>query len=189
MSRGRLLALALAFEAVAFLLAVAIAGASGTPLRGSARFSLAGVAAGTVSGAALAGLALAAMRTRWRPLIELGEVAREITRRFFRDATFVDLLVISALAGMAEEALFRGAIQATVSLAWGPAAGIAAGALVFGLAHALTFGYAVTAGLMGVAMGILFEATGDLAAPILSHAVYDLIVLLALRRNLASQST
>jgi hypothetical protein len=188
-SRGRLLALALAFEGAAFLLTLGIAAVSGTPLRGVARFSPAGVLVGTVSGAVLAGLVLAAMRARWKPLVELGEIAREITSRFFRESTIADLVVISALAGVAEEALFRGAIQATVSLAWGPAAGIAAGALVFGLAHALTFGYAVAAGLMGVAMGILFEVTGDLAAPILSHAVYDLIVLLALRRNLVTQST
>ncbi|HUG38145.1 MAG TPA: CPBP family intramembrane glutamic endopeptidase [Candidatus Limnocylindrales bacterium] len=189
MSRRRLLVLALAFEGAVFLLALAAAASTGTSLGGRARVGPTAALAGLLAGGALAGLALAALRVRWGPLARLARVVREMSRRFFQDATIVDLVVISALAGVAEEALFRGAIQTAVSETWGPTAGIAAGALVFGLAHAVTAAYAVAAGLIGVVLGILLEATGDLAAPILCHALYDLVVLWFLRRNSLVQST
>ena len=50
-------------------------------------------------------------------------------------------------------------------------------AIVFGLLHAVNAAYAVLAALMGLYLGWLWMATGNLAVPIVAHAVYDFLAL------------
>lgn len=89
----------------------------------------------------------------------------------------VELALLAALAGFAEEILFRGLVQvglARVLPEWG--ALLMAGA-AFGLAHFITPAYAVLAGLAGLYLGGLFLLQGSLTAPIVAHAVYDVVAL------------
>jgi hypothetical protein len=55
-------------------------------------------------------------------------------------------------------------------------------ALLFGVAHWLTMSYAVFATLIGVYLGILFLFTENLLAPIVTHALYDVVALSVLVR-------
>jgi membrane protease YdiL (CAAX protease family) len=93
----------------------------------------------------------------------------------------VDLFGISVLAGVGEEALFRGLVQDTLA-AWMPlGVALALASLLFGLLHAVTPTYAVLATLMGAYLGGLYLWTGGLLAPMVTHGVYDFAVLLYLQ--------
>lgn len=107
-------------------------------------------------------------------------------RRFFEHVirpvlgswSIVQLAVISMLAGICEEALFRGALQGGLipMLGSGPALIIASAA--FGLAHPISKEYIVLAGAIGLFLGMLFILTGNLLAPIVAHALYDFCALM-----------
>lgn len=87
------------------------------------------------------------------------------------------VVLVSALAGIGEELLFRGVIQAGL-VAWlTPASGIVIASLLFGLAHAVSFSYLVLATLMGLYLGLLYHWTGNLLVPILVHALYDWVAI------------
>ncbi len=108
----------------------------------------------------------------------------------FQNCTWVELAAISLLAGLGEELLFRGVFQAAMAqwtgdfLPHSPAAAmvgdwiaLVAVAILFGLLHAVNVAYAVLATLMGLYLGWLWMATGNLAVPIVAHAVYDFLAL------------
>src|SRR5205085_287895 len=100
----------------------------------------------------LAGLVLMVRFPRgpWRGLVRF--VQTEVVP-WFRGARAADFAVIAALAGFGEEMLFRGVLQDLMTGWWGLPAGVAVGAIIFGLAHYLTTTYAVMAGLMGLYFG------------------------------------
>jgi membrane protease YdiL (CAAX protease family) len=85
--------------------------------------------------------------------------------------------VLLALAsGIGEEVLFRGWLQAEV--------GLVAASLLFGAAHVWgreTWPYGLYAAGMGGVLGGLLMVTGSLWAPVLAHALNNLLGFLALR--------
>lgn len=141
------------------------------------RGSTAALAIGTAAGALLLAPMTAIARSDWPPFRRLAEVVRRLVATLFARATVIDLAVVSLLAGVAEEALFRGVVQAGLVPAVGPGGAIAIGAVTFGLAHMVTPTYAVVACGIGAGLGALLHVTGDLAAPIAAHAVYDFLAL------------
>jgi hypothetical protein len=58
----------------------------------------------------------------------------------------------------------------------------------FGLAHFITPAYAILAGLAGLYLGGLFLLQGSLTAPIVAHAVYDLVALNYVARRYRQQA-
>jgi membrane protease YdiL (CAAX protease family) len=89
---------------------------------------------------------------------------------------------LALVSGIAEEALFRGALQ--------PWFGFVAASLLFGLAHFVPrrellpwTGFAV---LAGFGLGALFHATGNLVAPVVAHIGVNGINLRRLTRDLPS---
>lgn len=85
------------------------------------------------------------------------------------------IIVISAMAGLSEEVLFRGVVQYEV--------GIVAAAALFGLCHPLGVGYVVYASVLGIYLGLVARLTGGLVAPVLAHALYDAVGLWYLTRR------
>lgn len=120
------------------------------------------------------------------PLVRLARVVDELLVPLFRDCRLVELALISALAGLGEEMLFRGVVQLTIAEGFGGTPGtwigIAAAAILFGLLHPITTSYAVLAGLVGLYLGWLFAVSGNLLAPIVAHGVYDFFALVYLVR-------
>lgn len=132
----------------------------------------------------------------WKPLGIFAEVMRavdELVVPLLKDCRMVEVAIVSLLAGLGEEMLFRGVLQASIA-DWirpalaaeqGPAqaAQIAAWlaaiavAVLFGLMHYVNRGYALVAGLIGLYLGWLWIATGNLLAPIITHAVYDFLAI------------
>jgi len=117
-----------------------------------------------------------------RPAKRMVRVVDELLAPLFRDCRILDLAVISALAGLSEEMLFRGVIQQAVADAMpGPAGmwlGLAVAAILFGLAHRVTNTYALFAGLIGLYLGAVWLITDNLLVPITAHALYDFLALI-----------
>ena len=89
----------------------------------------------------------------------------------------LELVLLAALAGFAEEILFRGVLQAGLARAMPESVALVVASVAFGLAHFITPTYAVLAGLAGLYLGGLFLLQGSLTAPIVAHAVYDIVAL------------
>lgn len=92
-----------------------------------------------------------------------------------------ECVTLALASGIGEEAFFRGAMQ--------PALGLAATSVVFALAHFAPrrellpwTAFSLAAGL---ALGGLFEATGNLLAPVVAHAVVNAVNLRLLARDYA----
>lgn len=106
-------------------------------------------------------------RTRWG-----SELARTLAA-LLGPLSLKSCLLLAALSGVAEEAFFRGALQ--------PRLGLVAASLLFGAAHFAprrellpwTF-FSIAVGFL---LGILFEATGNLLAPITAHFLVNAVNL------------
>lgn len=94
------------------------------------------------------------------------------------------LLLLSMLAGLGEEFLFRGVLQSWLIIELGSGMGLVMASLVFGVCHWVTPGYAILAGVMGLYLGALMIFTDSLAAPAAAHVVYDFLAFLHLRNRL-----
>lgn len=81
-------------------------------------------------------------------------------------------------AGFGEEMLFRGVLQYELISRMGKFGAVGLSSLIFGLLHAVTPMYAFLATLASIYFGYLYLDTGNLAVPIITHAVYDIAALL-----------
>jgi membrane protease YdiL (CAAX protease family) len=120
------------------------------------------------------------LRTRPSPVARTVRLVEERIAPLFAGSTPAELALVAVLAGLGEEALFRGVVQTALASrlpGWSAVAITAAG---FGLAHCLTPAYAVLAGIVGAYLGWALLASGNLLVPIVAHALYDFLALLML---------
>jgi len=87
-------------------------------------------------------------------------------------------LPLALAAGVGEELLFRGVIQAALGDWLGTLPGLVLASILFGLAHCISLAYFLIACLMGLFMGALYLWSGNLLLPILVHALYDWLAFL-----------
>ena len=130
----------------------------------------------------LLGLLRWCLSTDWGPMRRLVSLVANHLTPYLAGASAGGIVLLSLMAGVGEEVLFRGVVQAGLGErlpAW-LAVGIAS--LLFGLAHWLTMSYAVFAALIGVYLGLLFLVTGNLLVPAVTHALYDIVALSVLVR-------
>ena len=160
------------------LLATALAIAWSSHLALPLGHPVAGVGWGLFVAVALGVLNLGFLRTQtagW-PGRALRYVCRVIVRPLFEHVRMWHIVVISMLAGIGEELLFRGVLQ--------PLIGLPLASLIFGAVHVggrAFIGYGVWAACIGAVFGWLTFATGGLLAPIVAHAVYDMLALAYVR--------
>jgi membrane protease YdiL (CAAX protease family) len=101
---------------------------------------------------------------------------RDLLKPLFSELSFGEIVLISLLAGLGEELLFRGAMQ--------PAWGWVPASLLFGLCHVggrATWLLGVWAAAVGLLLGWLAILTHGLLAPIVAHALYDAVALSYIR--------
>lgn len=174
-SQTRAFLLTSALGAMLIPAAFGIAQAASVDLPALLNASVANALLGLAAVAPLAAALHWFMRTHWRPLADF----RESQLQFFSELGFrltrPRIILLSIIAGVSEETMFRGVLQTIADRQLPVAAAIALTSLVFGLLHARTVLYAVIAGLVGAYLGTLFWATGSLFAPILTHTIYDFI--------------
>jgi hypothetical protein len=183
LGRTWLVTLAVLFEGGLALVAWGAAWLFGEPLWArldwSAEAAAWGVAA-TLPMLAVFGLCL---QLRLPPLARIRRLCEEVIRPLFAPCGLAELALISLLAGLGEEALFRGVLQTVLARWLATWAAVVLTAVVFGLLHALTPTYALLATLMGAYLGVVWLVAGNLLVVILAHALYDFVVLVYLTRS------
>lgn len=181
--------LLIALEATLVAAAFVLGWLLGTPPLARCAWSPAGWAWGlcaTLPMLAGLGICLAWPNGPWRNLVRLID---SLLVPVFRSWSLGELAVAAVLAGLGEEMIFRGVIQDAIRDWWSadrfaaatPVAILATAAL-FGLAHAVTRAYALFATLVGIYLGCLYVAVGDLTAPIVAHGLYDFVALVYLAK-------
>ena len=100
-----------------------------------------------------------------QPVRAIRRLYRETLRPLFATVRPHEIAAVSLAAGLGEELLFRGAVQAEF--------GVVAASVLFGVAHiggrsSLVFGLWVV--VMGLGLGGLAHVTGGLLAPVVAHA-------------------
>jgi NADH dehydrogenase len=133
---------------------------------------------GLVSGGVLYGLTRAGvlvLKAAW-PAWE--GYARELSSWKSGSST-VFLAVTLVMIVIAEEVLWRGVVARFMMERWGAAFGVLAGAALYTAAHVATMNPLLLAAAFGcgVYWGLLAAATDDLTAPIVSHLVWDVMVM------------
>ena len=175
-----MLLIAVGFEGALVLLGWGLGEVFGTPAFGSLRLTGAALGYGVLACVPmLLGLAWVA-RSRWTPLARFRHTMDKDVAPLFAHCTTLDLALISALAGLGEEVLFRGFMQTALDGVMGLWPALVITSIVFGLAHFVTVTYAVYATLIGVYLGALLILSDNLLVPILAHAVYDFVALIYL---------
>lgn len=123
------------------------------------------------------------VHARWPAARRLRKQAHQLVAELFQCASPAQLALVAALAGLGEELLFRGVLQAVVGRWTTDLGGLVVASLVFGLFHALSPLYFLLATLVGAYFGWLVLAYHDLTAAIIAHALYDFIALVYLSRR------
>ncbi len=173
--------MAAAFEGGLAVVAIALGWLLGTPPLSTFRFDSRDAAWGVAATLPPLGLFWLCLKCPWRPFEAITRVLDETLVPLFRDCRLLELAIIAALAGVGEEMLFRGVIQTAVAEEIGGPCGVWLGlliaAILFGLFHPITLTYAALAGLIGLYLGWLWLANGNLLAPIVAHGVYDFLAM------------
>lgn len=104
-----------------------------------------------------------------------------------------EALVLALGAGIAEEAVFRGALWTLIASLWGDGVALALTSVAFGAVHGGFSSRMRTWSLfalgVGAALGGLRWATGGILAPIVAHVLIDAINLPLLARQASRTAT
>ena len=174
--RRRLLLLICITESLVFLLALFLSKLFGIKLLSVTGNILRDLITGTIW--ALFPLAIFALTLTIKveriPLLgALKKIIINDIKVLFSNTQIMDIVAISALAGFAEELLFRGIIQVKFGIVWA--------SLIFGILHCLTPAYFMIATIMGFYLGALYYYYQSILVPIQLHFMYDFCVLVYLR--------
>ena len=93
------------------------------------------------------------------------------------------LAALAAMAGIAEEILFRGVIQPGLAHRLSEAWALLATSVLFGLVHFASRAYAGFAAAMGLYLGALLLVVDSLLAPMIAHGLYDFAALVYVARR------
>ncbi len=93
-----------------------------------------------------------------------------------------DMALISLSAGVAEEMLFRGVLQYSLSAWLGMGWGLVIASVLFGLLHAISLPYIVITTVVGLYLGGTFLLTKNLLTVMVTHSLYDFALMSYLLR-------
>lgn len=148
-------------------------------------FSEAALGIGLLATLPLVVMFFAMQQLSYPPIQKIRDMLLETlgARLAFRHWT--DVLILAAIAGFAEETLFRGFLQPWLENGWGALAGLLGSNVLFALVHAVTPLYALLALLMGLYMGAMLDYGGErnLLVPMVIHAAYDFVAFVVILRD------
>ncbi|HEY7613483.1 MAG TPA: CPBP family intramembrane glutamic endopeptidase [Gemmatimonadales bacterium] len=172
-------------ECALVLIALGLGWLGGVSPFAALRLDAAGVGLGL--GAALPMLALLrwCLRTSWEPMRGLVALVEERLGPWLASASTGGIVLLALLAGIGEELLFRGVIQVWLAQRFPTWLAVAAASTLFGVGHWLSASYAALAALIGAYLGLVFLLSGNLLAPVVAHAAYDVVALIVLARRAA----
>jgi membrane protease YdiL (CAAX protease family) len=146
------------------------------PLEGfvwSARDALWGAAAAVP----IIALFLAMLRWPVGPLNKVKEFCERDVVPLFDESYWSELALISLSAGVGEEMLFRGVLQATLTDWLGVGWGLALASFLFGVLHPISITYIIIAGFLGLYLGGIWLHNGNLLTVMVTHGLYDFVAL------------
>lgn len=181
MSRG-VVRLATIFEGGLVVLALGLGWALKSPFYEQVALRWQAVAWGAVATVPPLLIMWVSTRTQWGPLLRIMRQMEKLLPQFAA-CSYFELALISSLAGVAEEALFRGVIQTALGAWLHPWAALVIASALFGLGHLLTPTYAILASLLGLYLGGLAMIYENLLLVMVVHALYDFIALVYLVRK------
>ena len=180
--RQKLLFLTAIFEGGLLLLALGLGWVFGTPALALLEPSWPATGWGVLAAVLLFVVLWVILKISWKPLVRLRQILDQVAGWMFAECTVLDLAIISILAGVCEEAFFRGFLQTALVPALGAWTALAVASIVFGLVHAVSVAYAVGATLIGALLGWQLLYFDNLWVPIVAHTAYDFLVLVYLTR-------
>ena len=187
-SSANLLGIAVVFEGGMAVLALGLGWLFSQPPTAYMHWNLAALGLGCLGSVPLLIVMLLVTHFPLGPLRRLNRVVVEVIVPLFKSCKMLDFATISLLAGVGEELLFRGVIQALLAEWLSPITGLLLASVLFGLAHTITTAYAVLATIFGLYLGVLWAFWSDnLLVAIMAHAIYDFLALAYLCRRRAEQ--
>jgi len=122
------------------------------------------------------------LNTTAPPIVRLVQLVEGRLAPLFAGSGPATVILIAVAAGLGEEALFRGVVQPALAAQSPLAVAVLFTGLLFGVAHWITPTYALLASIVGSYLGVVLVLSGNLLAPILAHALYDVVALAVLVR-------
>lgn len=166
-----------AFELALSIVALGLNALLGQPLWSNLSWDPQACVAGVAATFPALGLFFLTVHASKGPLLHLKEFLNTAIRPLFQNWSLWQLLLISLLAGLGEELLFRGVVQGNLTRWLGVIPGLMLASLLFGACHPMTKSYLIITTFIGVYLGALWIVTGNLLAPIITHALYDFLAL------------
>lgn len=178
LSRNALLVVTIVLEAALLLVAAVWIHFAHIELLPTFAYKLQPILFGVLTGCTTVALSFICLTVGKRISIfaELRKMSEDFLVPLMAKLNVFDMLVLSIISGFCEEVLFRGIIQAQL--------GIAAASVLFGIFHDPTFrqkGYVLLATVAGLALGYLYQSTGNLWSCITAHSLHNTISMLLLR--------
>ena len=165
------------FELALAVLAIVLALWIGIDLRAAMVFDLPTLNWAVVATLPLIATMITLTRSDWAWVKTLNEPVETYLRPLMQGLPPGSLLLVALAAGVGEELLFRGVIQQGLTDWAGPGVGLVVASIIFGLAHALNRYYVLVTLVMGLYLGLLYQASQNLVLVMAVHALYDWVVL------------
>jgi len=175
--------LAVLFEGGMIALALLVGWLIDIPILGAMEWNLTDLGLGIAVCVPMLLLFAACLRWPVGSLRSIREFTDDVIRPLFRSCSILDLAVICVLAGIGEEALFRGVLQPLLDRYFDWWLAIAMASVAFGVMHPITPTYVVLATVVGVYLGLIFQWNQNLVVVMLAHALYDFVALLYLTKS------
>lgn len=151
---------------------------NGVPIADRFRWSLADAGLGVVATLPLLVLfPLTKLLEDWHPVQDIEQQIQRGIRPLLGQASIAELALLSLAAGLGEEILFRGFLEAVLTEPLGVVAALLVTNLVFGLAHPWSLAYVVLAGAVGIYLSLTLLWSQNLLVAMTAHALYDLVAL------------
>lgn len=176
-SGPRFFRFACGFEAALIVVAAVLASLLNTPLFADLHWDTTDLLIGFIASVPLYLLFYWMLGASSTPLVRIRRILQLKLKPLFASWTLPQLALLSLLAGIGEELLFRSVVQGALASATGPLTALVLASVLFGLAHLITVGYAVIAAAIGLYLGALWLWSDNLLTPIVTHATYDFVAL------------
>lgn len=172
------------FEASLILVALFLGWIAGIDPFEKLYFSEAAIAYGIIGTVPLFLMFLALEQMQGESIVKIRKLLLQTLGPGLNRYHWTDLFILAAIAGAAEELLFRGVIQPWMESSWGVTAALIGSNMIFGLVHAVTPVYAVLAAFVGIYLGLSLDYGGarNLLTPVIIHGLYDFLAFVALMR-------
>jgi membrane protease YdiL (CAAX protease family) len=177
LTRSQMLLTGVGSQVAILLFGVLLGWLLSVPWTGAVQITPSAIIWGIVLTLPMAAFVIAIVETSRGPF---GQLRADFGRvlQLFGNCTPLDLLILSLLAGVGEEILFRGVLQVYIAGWAGPFAALGVASILFGFAHAISRVYTVFAALIGLYLGALYLWFDNLLVPMIVHGLYDFIALI-----------